>query len=316
MGADARHGTATSIGRMMGEWKPKHRLADDPAAREELDRHVRGIDWTDRAVEFGSRERTLAAAWMQQTDLVEGEMRRLYPVEEQRDTMTRWVTVRVFEKITGVPVESKSTQWNWNGLWDPTEPTSFCGWVRRISLPLAQWNAKRVLKTRTPSASAFETEDGHNPVYDDASSTSVAGGSMASAPFERDPTLRVPRPVGRIREQMMRAVTDGTCEDAIRIARDAGLWDHTLDRLDANTACMLMLAPIPQDMAPLLEHDPHPWTGMHDAVRLYWPTQTSRRRVWQPDLKRAVQRVAAANDVTEFDVIRELGTMAARLISD
>lgn len=316
MRADARHGTATSIGRMMGEWKPKHRLADDPAAREDLDRHVRGIDWTDRAVEFGSRERMLAAAWMQQTDLVEGEMRRLYPVEEQRDTMTRWVTVRVFEKITGVPVESKSTQWNWNGLWDPTEPTSFCGWVRRISLPLAQWNAKRVLKTRTPSASAFETEDGHNPVYDDASSTSVAGGSMASAPFERDPTLRVPRPVGRIREQMMRAVTDGTCEDAIRIARDAGLWDHTLDRLDANTVCMLMLAPIPQDMAPLLEHDPHPWTGMHDAVRLYWPTQTSRRRVWQPDLKRAVQRVAAANDVTEFDVIRELGTMAARLISD
>ena len=84
MGADARHGTATSIGRMMGEWKPKHRLADDPAAREELDRHVRGIDWTDRAVEFGSRERMLAAAWMQQTDLVEGEMRRLYPVEEQQ----------------------------------------------------------------------------------------------------------------------------------------------------------------------------------------------------------------------------------------
>ena len=55
---------------------------------------------------------------------------------------------------------------------------------------------------------------------------------------------------------------------------------------------------------------------MHDAVRLYWPTQTSRRRVWQPDLKRAVQRVAAANNVTEFDVITELGTMAARLISD
>ena len=46
------------------------------------------------------------------------------------------------------------------------------------------------------------------------------------------------------------------------------------------------------------------------------PSASTGRRVWQPDLKRAVQRVAAANDVTEFDVIRELGTMAARLISD
>lgn len=297
----------------MGEWKPAERLSDDEEARAELDRRVKAIRWTDRAIEFGSPERLKVAGWLNGTDLVYGEMRRLYPVEEQRQTMTRWVLGRVSEKITGIPIDSKSSQWNWNGLWDPNEPTSFCGWARRVSIPLAQWNAKRVLKSRTVAASVLEDEDGHNPAYDDADSRNALqqpGGGLDV--FDRHPDLRVPRPVGKIREDLMRAATNGVAMDAIRLAREQGGWHPSLDGLDDGLVAALLLAPIPMSLAPMMERfDADP--AMRDAIRLYWPTQTSKRRVYQPDLQRAVAKAAAMRGVREWEILLDLGTMAARL---
>ena len=53
--------------------------------------------------------------------------------------------------------------------------------------------------------------------------------------------------------------------------------------------------------------------AMRDAIRLYWPTQTSKRRVYQPDLQRAVAKAAAMRGVREWEILLDLGTMAARL---
>ncbi|MBT1164559.1 hypothetical protein [Bifidobacterium felsineum] len=292
-------------------WKPGLRISRDETARAELDRHVKGIDWTDRAVEFGSPERYRVALWMQATDLVYGEMRRLYPIKEQRIMMTRWVEERVFEKITGIPMVSNSKQWNWNGLWNPLEPTSFCGWVRRVSIPLAQWNAKRVLKSKTIPASLLEEEDGDNPTFEKAAARLDKGTGI----FDQWPDLKVPRPAGQLRDRLLDMATNGTDVDAIRMMRRIGLWDPSLDVLEPGMQAALMLAPLPADSeTDMLDAD----LGLEDSLelkRLYWPTQTSRRRVWQPGLRRELTRVSRLNHVIEYETILRLGTAAARILT-
>lgn len=316
---------------------PKRRMSDDERARDELDAHVRAIDWTPAALEYGSRERMLVASWLDATDLVYGEMRRLYPVEEQRETMTRWVTIRLIEKITGRPIESKSSQWNWDGLWDPTNvddegnKVSFCGWARRTSLPLAKWNARRVLKRRAIAASALEDEKGNNPAFDRASSDNALA-PVAPGLFEDHPDLRVPRPAGASRTLLwgrldagLRAVGPGLDADSERRraelytalggeCRRLRLWDRSMDSIGLRDALTLLLAPLPDRVAPLMEGLASPWP-MARAVRLYWPTQTARPRGDEGRLRREVSRVAQANDVLEWDVQAALGTMAARLIA-
>ncbi|MBT1161848.1 hypothetical protein [Bifidobacterium sp. SO1] len=298
----------------MSEWTPKPDMSGDPAARDELDRHVKSLNWDAHAIEYGSRQRLKVAEWLHTTDLVYGEMRRLYPIEEQRQTMTRWVGIRIFEKITGMPIESKSSQWNWNGLWDPTENTSFCGWVRRLAVSIAQWNAKRVLKNKTVSTTTLEHEDGYNPAYDRADSTNPLA-SLGLRVFDEHPDLHIPRPVEGERDRLMRLVTDRP--DATGFKRElitCGLWDHSLEPLDDQTVAALMLAPIPLKVAPLMEHASYRYEYEPELLRLYWPTQTSRRKVSQPRLREAVSRAARQNrlPVTQ-PIITDLGTVATLL---
>lgn len=298
----------------MSEWTPKAEMSNDPAARDMLDRHVRAIDWNTQAVEYGSRQRLKVAEWLHMTDLVYGEMRRLYPIEEQRQTMTRWVSVRIFEKITGTPVESKASQWNWNGLWDPTENTSFCGWARRLSISIAQWNAKRVLHDKTISTTTLEHDDGYNPAYDRADSTNPLT-SLGLRVFDEYPNLRIPRPVEGDRADLIQMVTDNP--DATGFKRrliQTGLWDHSLEPLDDQTVAALMLAPISVKTAPLMEHASYRYQYDRELLRLYWPTQTSRRRVREKRLREEITRAARRNNVeTERDIITDLGTVAAIL---
>lgn len=296
----------------MSEWTPKPHMSDDTQARNELDQHVRALTWTDKDIEYGSAQRLQVAEWLHATDLVYGEMRRLYPIEEQRQTMTRWVGIRIFEKITGMPIESKSSQWNWNGLWDPMEQTSFCGWVRRLSIKIAQWNAKRVLKTRTVNTTTLEHEDGYNPAWDRADTTNPLS-ALGTRIFDEHPDLRIPRPVEGDRAMLTAMVTNNPNATGLKQRlQQLGLWDHSLDPLDDQTVAALMLAPIPLNVAPLMEHATYQQTYDPQLLRLYWPTQTSRRKISQPRLLEAVT-AATRPGWKQIDVIKDLGSVAALL---
>lgn len=288
-------------------------LSRDRQARMELDRRVRMIDWTPRACAYGSAERYRVALWMMGTDLVAGEMRRLYPIPGQRDTMTQWVMSRVCEKITGIPVDSKGSQWNWHGLWDPLEPTSFCAWVRRVSIPLAQWNAKRVLKRRDIDATTLETEEGDNPRMEAALGRA---NPMRAHLFDRYPGLSVPRPYGPLRDTLTRMLREQDAGTMLAWLRDRGWWHHSLDPLEPGEQAALLLTPIPDGLAPLMEGAD---LDLRDADRLtglYWPTQLNRPRRTPAGLNREITRVGLVNHVDEYEVICRLGTQAARLACD
>lgn len=290
-------------------------------ACEDLDRHVRAIDWTDDAIEFGSPERALVGTWMQASRIVEHAMRRLYPQYDQRETMTRWVSIRIWEKITGTAVESNPNAWNWKGLWNPLVGSSFSGWCRDLATSMGKWNGKRVLHSTTLLESDLANdEDDYNPMTDEAASRPIGVGGGGDI-FAEHPDLKVFRPVGRARDMMMRWFTDERADLVIRYARDNGMWHPSMTELSDQVAGALMLMPLRRDIAPMLE-DMADDLGLPTALKAaYWPTQTSRiNKARERDKDFATlldlvtrERRRLGGLTIEADIWLELGTMATQL---
>lgn len=304
------------MGKLDEKWTPGNCARSNVEACEDLDRHVRAIDWDERAVEFGSRERQLVGSWMQASGIVADAMRRLYPDPSQRETMVRWVSVRLWEKITGTALESNPNAWNWAGLWNPLEPTSFAGWARELSLSLAKWNGRRVLKSRTLLESDLRNEeDDYDPMVDRADSKPV-GMAQSDDIFRDHPGLMVFRPVGRVRDELMKAFTDERAAGVVRFARENGMWHHSLDTLPDEVVGALMLMPLKREVGRLVELADDPLHLPRELKAAYWPTQLSAKRMRDrdyADLRRLVLEAARERGVNDYDVWLSLGTAAARL---
>lgn len=303
--------------------------------RAELDRRVRELGWTEEDAEYGSEKRRLVASWLDSSGLVEGEMRRLYPDPGQRRRMVEYVRVKMFEKITGIPVSSHAGQWNWNNLWDPLADTSFCAWARRLSYTIAQWNAKRVLhpRERQPRMPHDDPDDMRGDELE-----RLPALPAAADPFAEHPGLRTPRPIGPDRRRLAdgygkacaRAERADDPNEATLIRRAAaetacermrlmGWWDRTLDVLDAETAVTLMLTPMRRNLIPLFERLPDvralcDTDDTRDLGRAYAESQAGRASGGDASLLRMIRARARRDGLLEWEVIRRLGTACSRLI--
>ena len=278
--------------------------------RDELDRRVRAIRWDDKAVEFGSPQRCRVAAMMVESGLVGGRLRRVFPSRDQWEAMTEYTTTKIAEKIIGVGLGSKTGQWNWDGLWNPREESSFSGWVRQLAYTVARTNARRVLHSAHElSASRFEDEDGYNPVWDDKASTPLNAGTETGGPFDTVPGLTVPRPIGADRRLLTRILTDSGAEAMADRARTMGWWHRTLDGLDAGVCAALLLQPVSRRLKGVL---PRMLPDMADVAGLYEATQMSSDPRDVAPLRRAVAREARRLGCVEWDVWCRLGTAAWR----
>jgi len=279
--------------------------------RDELDRRVRAIRWDDKAVEFGSPQRCRVAAMMVESGLVGGRLRRVFPSHDQWEAMTEYTTTKIAEKIIGVGLGSKTGQWNWDGLWNPREESSFSGWVRQLAYTVARTNARRVLHSaHEMSASRFEDEDGYNPVWDDKASTPLNAGAETGGPFDTVPGLTVPRPIGADRRLLTRILTDSGADAMAERARTMGWWHRTLDGLDSGVCAALLLQPVSRRLKGVL---PRMLPDMADVAGLYEATQMSSDPRDVAPLRRAVAREARRLGCVEWDVWCRLGTAAARL---
>ncbi|RSX49846.1 hypothetical protein [Bifidobacterium castoris] len=293
----------------------------DREGRDRLDRAVAAIDWDEDACRFGSPERMRVAAWAADSGLVEGEMRRLFPDPEQRAVMCEFTGPRIMEKIVGVAVVTNPNLWNPGNLWDPRRATSFCGWLRRTATAVARANPARVLHGRTRPVSAWDDEEGNNPIMDGAPRPMPVSGNVETAAlFDREPDLRVMRPCDPAwsRRWARTARTDAAAMGVLRrrLVKD-GYWHRSLDRLDTDVACALLLAPVPERRAMILPAA-FPDGVWRDAAHAYWPTQTGRRHVAESyaAARAAVERVALCEGRFEWHVWTELGTAMARLLAD
>lgn len=304
-------------------WTPGMDVSRDPRGRAELDERVRRLGWDDDTdVAYGSVKRRTVAAWLDSSGLIEGEMRRLYPDAGQCRRMIEYVRVKMFEKITGIPVTSHSAQWNWNNLWDPRADTSFCAWARRLSYTIAQWNAKRVLHPR--ERQPIEPDEDEEGRGDELERTPAPG--MDADPFILSPNLQVPRPVGPDRGRLLRRFdqtlheqdADTAVETIIGLMRAQGWWDRSLDALPGVQAVGLMLTPMRANLKPLFERlpDMQAMCDTEDTRRLaslYADSQTGRRGGGAL-LLNAIRARARHDHTLEWEVIRRLGTQCARLI--
>lgn len=287
--------------------------------RDRLDAKVRAMHWDADACAWGSRQRMQVAALVEATPLVEGEIRRLFPDPGQAERMIEYIKPRITEKIVGREIVSHSANWNKHNLWDPTLNTSVCGWVRRLTVAMAKANPRRILHGHTLPASTWESEDGYNPVFDDANSENVLIGHPLCGIFDEHPGLRVPRPVGGPGPEWWRRLQHkgdaGVVRDSMRAA---GMWDTSLDVLDPLPACALVCAPLPSVRASLLPRLYEPGSVWEQLAIEYWPTQTTGRPGAQRlrQLRQLVEHTAQTDHVFEWDVWVRLGTMTARLLAD
>lgn len=315
-------------------WRPGTDVSRDANGRAELDERVRSLGWTRADAEYGSAKRRLVASWLDSSGLIEGEMRRLYPDRDQRRRMIEYVRVKMFEKITGIPLSSNSGQWNWNNLWDPLADTSFCAWARRLSYTIAQWNAKRVLHPR--ERQPIQPDDPDDARGDELERLPAL--PSAPDPFLEHPGLAAPRPIGPDRMLLMkdwekacgeaeRETDPGRAERirmessaaACELMRARGWWDRTLDPLDPETTATLMLAPMRRTLIPLFERLPGVRTMCDtDATRTlgraYAESQTNRTGGSDARLLAMIHARARRDGMLEWEVIRRLGTECARLI--
>lgn len=282
--------------------------------RDELDRRIRAIDWTGQACAWGSEQRMQVAAWAAQSGLIEDQLQRIFPNPGQAARMVEWLQPRLMEKITGVEIVSNRSTWNEYNLWDPTRDTSFCGWLRRLTVAMGKANPERVLRRPERNMSAWEDDEGHNPVLD-----TIQADMGGSGLFDRYPNLQVPRPVGMEWAGWWHRLKTGGIRvgELVGRLRTIGLWDGSLDVLDPQVALVLMLAPVPSVKARLLPamFNDAMWRDTADA---YWPSQTGRRleeEEWDR-LRRQVETLAACMRIPEWHVWRILGTNMARLLTD
>lgn len=305
-----------------------NRIAHNRTARDELDSRVKSIDWNPAALQYGSTERKMVASWLFDTDLIIEELYQRYPVPSQRAIMLDYVTTRLYEKITGQAVESNQEAWNMDGLWDPTINTSFCGWARRTAVVIAKWNAKRVLHSREIAESTLQDDgdekENTTPLLERRATVDLTG-SASSSVFDIYPTLQVPRPLGADRERFSRYLPYGNHATEDKVAslaqecRKSGWWHSSLNQLDELTAVTLLLAPLSDKAACLLEQSATKFantTATQALAHEYALSQTAHtKRVNMPELKRALIARAQTDDLLEWQVITQLGTLAARLVS-
>jgi hypothetical protein len=278
--------------------------------RDLLDGRVRAIDWDEAACALGSPQRREVASWLAGTDLVDSQMRRLFPDAGQRERMAEYTSVRVTEKITGLAIESNAASWNPNNLWDPKRGTSFCAWARRLAYAVARQNAPRVLHPRAMTMTRLEHEDGYNEAVDESSSTMLMAGGSDDV-FDAHPDLRVPRPVGEDTARWRALARRSGAAGAASAMRGSGLWDASLDVLDDEEAAALMLAPVRADLEPVFARQ----VGDMELAELYWPTQLKRPVLrGMAELRRAVAVRAESGGSSEWSVWCLLGTAAARTV--
>ncbi|OZG49856.1 hypothetical protein [Bombiscardovia coagulans] len=279
--------------------------------RNKLDKKVSSLSWTQEALAFGSDQRRLVASWVVDTDLVDSIIRDLFPQPNQCEQMIEFTKPRIIEKIIGVELISKSDMWNWNNLWDPTRTTSFCAWVRRTSRVIALRNARRELHKRTIDDTTFENEEGYNRVWDDAKSTNIFESHVESI-FDTVPSLKVPRPVGEQRKQLLSLLSQTSAYHTVRYAQRLGWWDCSLDEVDDEVSAALLLTPINyKQMEILPKMLPSHWQSLG---HLYAPTQAKGRvSVDEAGLRRMVSEIAQQDHLLEWNVWLRLGTAAAQL---
>lgn len=274
------------------------------------------MDWTDKACQWGSRERMRVVELLHQSGLVEDMVRRLFPNPGQAERMTEYTMPRVCEKILGRPIVSREAQWNHGNIWSPREMLahdySFCGWARRTAEAIAKANPKRILHERTVNASAFDSDDGEdsfNRVFD----TREADIEPPQL-FVEHPRLIVPRPVGMPRRTLLEHAERESPRDMMMRLDAAGYWHASLDELDPAIAVTLLLAPLKPSDLPFM---PRLLPDMKSLAELYAPTQAYARS--DPDrerrLRRAVTVQARESGMCEWGVWCALGTAAARLVA-
>lgn len=305
------------------EWRPGLCRRKNFRECDELDRRVAGLDWSDAARAWGSAERRRVAQWMIQSRIVDDVMRQLYPQQDKREVMTKWVTVRVWEKIVGASIESNPNLWNWDNLWNPLEPTSFCGWVRGLARSLAQWNGKRVLRSRVLSEADMRKVDDEGKPYDAIGERAdvhplIRSGRYAADAFARHPDLLVYRPVGDLRERMTRMLAERGVDGVTAWAREAGVWHASMDDLPADQAATLMLQPLTRNQARLVSGMRAPLDLADGLADTYWPTQLATPQVTERRLRALrdmVRATAKENGVSCHHVWCVLGSMAARALN-
>ena len=295
---------------MTVEWHPNRHIEPYSPEADDLDGHVRGIDWsTPEAVAPGSPERLRVAGWVASTDLVDREVRRSIPRQAERaERMVEYCAPRITERITHEEIVSRSSQWNRNNLWDPTLGTSLCGWVRRTVRALVHVNAGRVLNGGDLNTGALERDDGSNPLLDRLAAVEDVGNV-----FDGHPRMRIIRPDRPLRDRWLAMLTgpDGKREVA-REARRLGLARDCPD-VDDGTVCALLLTPLTRAQARRLE-DADYGVALGDAPRLYALAETRRLSERESGaLRAAVEHAAASNGMGEADVLALLGGRAARL---
>lgn len=301
----------------MTEWHPQAHIDPHSAAADDLDAHVRGIDWTTPgATDWGSPERFRVAGWVASTDLVDREVHRRIPRQPDRAArMFEWCEPRVTEKITGVEMASLSRQWNRRNLWDPTMETSLCGWVRRTVESLVLRNARRVLTGGPVNTGALERDDGTNPLLDRL----VAAERRASV-FADHPRMRIIRPdraqAARWRRLLDQAGdperTGEATREIAREARSLGLASDC-DDVDDATVCALLLTPLPASRTDLLSRLDY-GMDLGDAPALL--ALSERRALTDGERRRlltAVEHAARTAGVGEADVLRRMSMAVARL---
>ena len=268
------------------------------------------------AADYGSGLRMRVAALPEVRVMAADECRRIVP-NDVDGRVYDYILPRLTEKITGVQVASKESQWNHGNLWDPTAGHSFCGWLRQLTPAMIKGCARRVLHRRGRDFTSFEREDGSNPISDMPAST--PGRS------ELPDDLTLVRPTADVRNLIQRDARRLTHGDdrmeGVRVIKGLlkghGLWSPGLEALDDDLAVSAVMGPAPRDPAsrrrflPTLGDDPQ----ARELCDLWWTGQ--QRRLTPAESKRLDDLLggeARTLGVTRWNLLGRLSVAVARMI--
>ena len=277
--------------------------------RDELDRRVQAIDWTDEARAFGSPQRLQLVDWMLSSRMVEDEIRKSFRNPAQAERMIEYTRPRMVEKVTGTPIVSNPAQWNPGNILDPQPDWSFCGWVRRTTYTISHRNARRVLHPQVRDTTSYETmgEDGDDrlTVFDLAGTRPLV--PVTPGLFDAHPRLWVLRP-DPPQAQAMRARVERLGVDIMPAMIAGTVLDNPEYRhLEPGDVAALLLSPLPQGSLALAARMTPP--RYRQLMSLWAPTQlASPRRVDGAALRRELDSLGG--DIRAW---RTVGTVVARL---
>lgn len=281
------------------------------AQRDELDRRVQAIDWTDEARAFGSPQRQELADWMLRSGMVEEEIRKSFRNPAQAERMLEYTQPRMVEKVTGVPIVSNPAQWNTGNILDPQPDWSFCGWVRHTTYAISHRNARRVLHPPVKDTTSYETmgedEDDARTVFDRADTRPLT--PTVPNLFDAHPGLWVLRPdppqATMMRGQVARYGTGIVPE----LIYGTVLDNPQYRQMEPGDVAALLLTPLPKSQAPV-------------AVALTPPAYRRLMAAWVPGQLTVPRAMDGRAIRRELDMLpggdirawRVLGTVVARLV--